>query len=50
MFTLLAFFGQMVLYLENDIKTTEDNITKLVSEAVPKGDPDTIVTEKVIEK
>ena len=50
MFSLLAFFGQVVLYLENDIETIEDNITKLVSGAVPKGDPDTIVTEKMIEK
>lgn len=43
MFTLLAFFGQMVLHLENDIETTEDNISKLVSKGtdgpVPTEDP-----------
>jgi hypothetical protein len=43
MFTLLAFFGQVVLHLENDIETTEDNISKLVSKGtdgpVPTEDP-----------
>lgn len=38
MFTLLAFLGQVVLHMENDIETTSDSISKLVAGGLPEED------------